>query len=371
MEGERTRELVTQYVAALENSLEEQGRIISDSVRKAFLTVERHRFLEGFYRWDEQRTYKVFNPEDSPYELFQEIYSLQPILIKISPPSTCSDPCLVARMLEFLKLEKGMHVLEIGGGTGYNAALMAEMVGKQGSITSLEIQPDLVEKTRRLLSAAGCGNVHIYHQDGFYGWTEQGPYDRIVVTTCSFDVSPYWFDQLREDGWMLIPLKHRFLAPLTQVFKDGKARLLSPAGFMFARGRLSDPGLWPEVDRAFLKAPETKEIPWPFPKRMKKELPWDFELFMGLWPEIDSNLVLSYSEEEGRRFIGKGEVDKLYKLLKLLYKEYVAVGFPKIKDYQTEFTLQSQSSSPSVKRIGPKEWVIEREHTSQRIWLSE
>lgn len=378
MKKRSPREYVAQYVAALENpppdkvfKVEERGvpLLTSQPIKEAFLKVERHRFLEGFYRWD-TKSYQPFDPEDPPPELLEEIYSLWPILIKISPFSSCSDPPLVAGMLELLKLKKGMRILEIGGGTGYNAALMAEIVGEQGLVITLEIQSDIAEKTKRRLPAAGYGEkVYIYHQDGFCGWSEESPYDRIVATTCCFDVSPYWFDQLSEGGWMLIPLRHGTLAPLTQIFKDGRGRFLASVGFCPAQGGLSDPGLW---SRPTIKVSEAKELPWPFPKKLKKDPFWggDFDLFIGLNRlKAISLLIFRWSEKEGWRLLVDNEkVDELYKLLKVLYKEFAVIGSPRVEDYQIEFTLCSHPS-PSVKRIGPKEWVIERKYTSQRIWL--
>lgn len=99
-------------------------------------------------------------------------------------------------MLELLDLAPGLNVLEIGAGTGYNAALMAELVGDQHLVVTLDVLEDVVEQTRRLLARAGYPEIAVLWRDGVQGAAERAPFDRIVATVGRSDLSPRWAEQL-------------------------------------------------------------------------------------------------------------------------------------------------------------------------------
>ena len=139
---------------------------LSDAVAAAMRTVERHLFVpnvsvEGAYRDD-----TVVTRRDG----------------EGVATSSASAPWLVGLMLDQLEVGPGMRVLEIGGGTGYNAALIAELVGRRGTVTAVEIAPDVAEDARRALAEAGVTNVEVVCGDGEYGYPPNAPYDRIIVT---------------------------------------------------------------------------------------------------------------------------------------------------------------------------------------------
>ena len=166
------------------------------------------------------------------------------------PTSSTSMPGLVAGMLELLALRPGMRVLEIGLGTGYNAALMAELVGDQTLVVSLNIQEDVVSQTRRLMARAGYGNVKLLARDGVEGVPEDRPFDRIVATVGCPDISPHWAEQLKPSGFMLGPLVHGGWCPLTRVWHENgvlKGRVVGMSGFMRIRGGLAMEEQWPGV----------------------------------------------------------------------------------------------------------------------------
>lgn len=123
--------------------------------------------------------------------------------------SLISAPSIVAMMLDQLKLEPGHRVLEIGAGTGYNAALLAHLVGETGQVTTVDLDEDLVDGARRGLSAAGCGHVRVIHGDGELGYQDDAPYDRVIVTVGAWDLPPAWLDQLTADGRLVVPLRLR------------------------------------------------------------------------------------------------------------------------------------------------------------------
>lgn len=122
--------------------------------------------------------------------------------------SSASAPSLVAGMLDQLKVSTGHRVMEIGAGTGYNAALLAEIVGDGGQVTAVEIDPEVAAQAEANLKAAGS-RVTVACGDGEYGWPQQAPYDRIIVTAGAWDIPQSWTEQLAPDGLLVVPLRIR------------------------------------------------------------------------------------------------------------------------------------------------------------------
>jgi protein-L-isoaspartate(D-aspartate) O-methyltransferase len=114
-------------------------------------------------------------------------------------------------MLEQLALAPGQRVLEIGAGTGYNAALIAQIVGEKGSVVSVDIDADLVARARASLAAAGYPQVRVHCGDGALGVPAHAPYDRIIVTVGAWDLAPDWLAQLARAGRIVLPLSVRGL----------------------------------------------------------------------------------------------------------------------------------------------------------------
>jgi protein-L-isoaspartate(D-aspartate) O-methyltransferase len=113
---------------------------------------------------------------------------------------------MMAIMLEQLGLKQGWRVLEVGAGTGFNAALMGHIVGLEGWVTTIDIDQDIVEAARDHLAAVGARNVTVVKGDGTAGFSENGPYDAIILTVGSQDIAPAWLEQLAENGRLLLPL---------------------------------------------------------------------------------------------------------------------------------------------------------------------
>jgi protein-L-isoaspartate(D-aspartate) O-methyltransferase len=176
----------------LADSLRVGGRA-SASVREAFHAVPRHVFVRGV-----------------PAEL---AYEDTAIVIRSDadglPVSASTRPALMAIMLEQLGLAAGHRVLEIGTGSGYNAALIAQIVGDSGSVVTIDVEPDLVDQARAGLAAAGFAGVTVVCGDGADGVPSHAPYDRIIVTAGVWDLAPQWLAQLRGNGRIVAPVSVR------------------------------------------------------------------------------------------------------------------------------------------------------------------
>jgi len=182
------------YRRRLVRDLEERGLIRSDRVRDAFLTVPREVFLAEFAA--REGLAAVYRDDAIPTKFDVQGF----------PTSSSSQPAIMAEMLEQLALEPGMRVLEIGAGTGYNAALLAEIVGPSGRVTSIDVDAQVARGARTALRRGGC-RVEVVVGDGREGFPEQAPYDRIIITASSDTVPKAWFDQLADGGLLEVPLR--------------------------------------------------------------------------------------------------------------------------------------------------------------------
>jgi protein-L-isoaspartate(D-aspartate) O-methyltransferase len=143
---------------------------------------------------------EIFMPE----EIRSQAYIDTPM--PIGHNQTISAPHMVAMMCDILDLQKGMNVLEVGGGSGYHAAIMADIVGPYGHVYSVERIPKLVGRARENLRLAGVSNVTVVEGDGSAGLPDYAPYDRISVAATAPAVPEPLKDQLKVGGKLVIPL---------------------------------------------------------------------------------------------------------------------------------------------------------------------
>lgn len=226
---EEARRRNEQLVAQLEST----GTLRDPAVAEAFRAVQRHRFLPG-------------RPLD-------EVYEDSAIMTKVGerglPLSSSSQPTIMAIMLQLLRLTPGARVLEIGAGTGYNAALIAHLVRPAGRVVTVDIDPAVAHQARENLAEAGIEDVQVAIADGADGWPPDAPYDRMIVTASTDDLAPAWVAQLAGGGRLVLPLTLAGPGQLCAAFvrqdRELVASELCLCGFMPMRGDMA-PGQPPE-----------------------------------------------------------------------------------------------------------------------------
>lgn len=184
---------------------------------RAMRTVPRHRFV--------------------PESWLDAAYDDRPLPIGYG--QTISQPYIVAYMTELVRPKRGQRVLEIGTGSGYQAAVLAEIVD---SVFTIEIITELANEATARLKNLGYKNILVRNADGYYGWQEKGPFDAIVVTAAAEHIPPPLIEQLKDGGLMVIPVGTPFLVQmLTLVEKRGRdytTRSLIPVRFVpLTRGK--------------------------------------------------------------------------------------------------------------------------------------
>jgi len=147
----------------------------------------------------------------------RDAYADRPL--PIGHGQTISQPYIVALMTELIQPQPDFRVLEIGAGSGYQAAVLAEIVDQ---VYTVEIVEPLSVWAAERLELAGYENVTVKHADGYYGWEEHAPFDAIVVTAAAPHIPPPLIEQLKDGGRMIIPVGSRFRTQqLVLVEKDG------------------------------------------------------------------------------------------------------------------------------------------------------
>ncbi len=159
-----------------------KGRGIKDKrVIDAMAKIPRHLFVPAFYK--------------------DKAYGDYPL--PIGEGQTISQPYVVALMTEALNLKPDDRVLEIGTGSGYQAAVLAEIVKE---VYTIEIRQRLAEEAEKRLKELGYKNIKVKHADGYFGWQEYAPFDAIIITASANHIPPPLIKQLKEGGRLIIPL---------------------------------------------------------------------------------------------------------------------------------------------------------------------
>jgi protein-L-isoaspartate(D-aspartate) O-methyltransferase len=239
-----------------------EGALWSPALIAAFRATPRHRFLDRVFQFHRKtnRWREVITREPGPREL-EIVYSDRALITQVTTPgpgqpplptSSSSQPSLMAQMLEDLHLTAGQRVLEVGAGTGYNAALIAHIVGPR-QVFSVDVDQNVLSEAWDHLRSFPERKVELCHGDGRLGWPPAAPFDRIIATAAADDLESAWFEQLSANGLMLIPWN---LAPgLSFLVRGGMregvfhGRLTRPAYFLPLRGlrEIAGPELGPSA----------------------------------------------------------------------------------------------------------------------------
>jgi len=251
-----------------------EGDLWSRPLIAAFRATPRHRFLDRIFQYQRKRERWREIPLLEPgAEQLRLIYSDRALITHVSPAdragpgvptSSSSQPSLMAQMLEDLQLHAGLRTLEVGSGTGYNAALLA-LLAAPAAITSVDVDRDILLEAWEHLRSFADRRVDFRHADGREGYAEAAPYDRIMVTAATPDLEPAWLEQLAEGGLLLAPLVLApglaFVVRGTVTKGEFRGRLTRAAYFMplHAEGEAGEPGEcpWPQ-------SPELRTVPAPW-----------------------------------------------------------------------------------------------------------
>ncbi|WP_165423007.1 methyltransferase domain-containing protein [Ktedonosporobacter rubrisoli] len=224
MESSAVSETIAECAQLVQEIEQQLGRALQEPVREAFLMVPRHVFVSQYYK---QKGSKL------EWDLVQashtQIYRDEPLVTQIDrrgmPSSSSSQPSVMVLQLEALDLQEGQRILEIGTGTGYNAALMGRLVGKSGTVVSIDIDDGLVEEAKRHLFQAGSENVIATVADGYEGYAPLAPYERVIATCGLHRVPRCWLAQLRPGALLVANILLELVSPIIRVKQVGTQTL--------------------------------------------------------------------------------------------------------------------------------------------------
>ncbi len=182
----------------------------------------------------------------------------------IVPSSSSSAPSVMNEMLDLLDVRDGMTILEIGSGTGYNAALLAEKT-RTGHVTTIEVDPTIAEHARQALGRTGYP-VTVVTGDGALGYAERAPFDRVIATASAVKVPYPWVEQTRPGGRIVLPLigsfsRGAFLRLTVNGNGTAQGRFHGGAAFMRLRNQYDDPALWRIWDEDGADITTTRQFP--------------------------------------------------------------------------------------------------------------
>jgi protein-L-isoaspartate(D-aspartate) O-methyltransferase len=369
---------------------------ISDATAAAFVATPRHLFVRRYRQGGTKQWHDV--RADNLQEHLATLYANHPLILygddDDDVPSTISEPSLVLRMLDLLQLRPGQRVLELGTGSGWNAALMARLVGPEGHVHTVEIIADVAKTAAAAIEQLGIPNAHVIVGDGGEGYAPAAPYDRAVFTAGAYDLPRAFHEQLTHGGLLLAILKNvgggdnLFLLRKT----DDHLTSIDAAlcGFVQVRGRSHVDDLEPSAVEALpgweeLRHCEISRTPFWWGGKSKEQAVWRTlsirsflgivepsfrafktakspaqpreEHFFGLWMQDQRSLVLA----KDNLLISYGSAEARERLLECV-RYWVDLGMPTaaslgLRVYPSDATVTCE----------PNEWLVKRPE-SKFVW---
>jgi len=241
----------TDKARALADHLAASGHLMDNQWRQAFQTIPRHLFVPRF--WHDTATLLDGDDPATHAQWLQGVYSDQSLTTQYAPvpgtdlrwaTSSATKPSLMAHMLNALNIHTGHTVLEIGTGTGYNAALLCHRLGDT-QVASIDIDPDLVQDARLRLATLGY-HPTLLTGDGAHGAIDNAPYDRVIATCAVPAIPPAWIDQLAPSGIIVADLRGDLASSIAILHKTHPDTVTGrfstiPGHFMWLRAHLANP----------------------------------------------------------------------------------------------------------------------------------
>jgi protein-L-isoaspartate(D-aspartate) O-methyltransferase len=369
---------------------------LSESIAMAFLDVPRHRFVHRYRSLGTKEWHTV--DAGNLAEHLAALYADRPLCLSgdddEDPASTISQPSVVLRMAQLLRLEPGHVVFELGSGSGWNAALMAHLVGSGGHVYSVEVIARLAEMAAQNVRALGLQQVTIVAAEGGDGYSPGARFDRAVFTAGSYDLPRHFYSQVRDGGLLLIVLKIQGGGDRLHLLRKHADHFESiqsePCDFVPLRGRYHLPGLdsesiealpgWDELERR-----EVGRVAFRWPgaggdsfrrrteairsylsivepafrtfKHASSSQPSDGDPYFGLWDEPRASLVIAKDD----LLVSYGTLDATERLRRRI-DEWSALGMPspasyRLAVYPIEHALVA----------GHHQWIVRRTE-SQFLW---
>ena len=369
---------------------------ISDATADAFLNTPRHLFVPR-YRERASKEWVEVTLENLNQHL-SKLYEDHPLTLwgedDDNIPSTISQPSFVLRMLDLLRIQPGQNVLELGTGSGWNAALLARLVGPSGTVFSVEIIPELARRAASTLEGLRINNVRVIAGDGGEGYLPGAPYDRIAFAAGTYDLPRPFYEQIKPGGLLLAVIKNPGggdnLFMLEKRNEHFESTYSAPCGFVQLSGRYSlgilDPiaietmpewhGLqdkeiarrhfwwggkgsewfgWQTAGiRSFLGVTDPAFKPF---KTAKRHAGASEQHYFGLWDRECMSLVVAKDDE----LISYGSMTATERLIAAVHR-WVDLGMPSA----SSFSLRAYPSDRPV-ATSEGEWVVKRQE-SQFVW---
>jgi protein-L-isoaspartate(D-aspartate) O-methyltransferase len=373
---------------------------ISEATVEAYLAAPRHLFVQRYREWGTKEWHEV-HAGNLP-EHVATLYADKPLILfgedDDNIPSTISQPSFVLRMLDLLQLQPGQTVLELGAGSGWNAALIAQLVGPSGHVYSLEIIPEMARAAEAALSRSGITNVSVIATDGGEGHAPGAPYDRATFTAGTYDLPHHYYEQIKDGGLLLVVIKNTGggdnLFLLRKAHDHFESLQSMACGFVQLTGKYKVDSLDPiELEAlpewAELQHQEIGKTPFWWSGKGYDDFTWRTlgirsflgiteplfrafktaketsdglrnDQYFGLWDKEEKSLVLAKDDS----LISYGNPNARDRLLQHV-RRWVELGMPTA----ASFALQVYRSNQSL-AAGAKEWIVKR-NESQFLWSLE